>query len=87
MVPLRYTPRRFVVHPKKKLLVIVEEREAARKECFEAGGVGENGKCSAHQMENGGDHEDKEDPLCDEQHGYPKAESEKWVSCIRVVDP
>ena len=35
MVPLRYTPRRFVVHPKKKLLVIVEEREAARKECFE----------------------------------------------------
>ncbi|KAG5382060.1 hypothetical protein IGI04_033530 [Brassica rapa subsp. trilocularis] len=39
MVPLRYTPRRFVVHPKKKLLVIVEEREAARKECFEAGGV------------------------------------------------
>ncbi|KAF2543551.1 hypothetical protein F2Q68_00032949 [Brassica cretica] len=96
MVPLRYTPRKFVVHPKKKLLVIVEsdqgaftaeEREAARKESFQAGGAGENGNGSADQMENGGDDEDKEDPLCDEQYGYPKAESEKWVSCIRVVDP
>ncbi|KAE9451386.1 hypothetical protein C3L33_16710, partial [Rhododendron williamsianum] len=38
-------------------------------------------------MENGGDDEDKEDPFSDEQYGYPKAESEKWVSCIRVLDP
>ncbi|XP_006293329.2 spliceosome-associated protein 130 A [Capsella rubella] len=94
VVPLRYTPRKFVVQPKRKLLVIIEsdqgaftaeEREAARKECFEAGGMGENG--NADQMENGADDEDKEDPLSDEQYGYPKAVSEKWVSCIRVLDP
>ncbi|KAK5795226.1 Splicing factor 3B subunit 3 [Gossypium arboreum] len=95
-IPLRYTPRRFVLQPKRKLLVIIEsdqgsytaeEREAARKECFEAAGMGENGNGNMNQMENGGDDEDKEDPLSDEQYGYPKAESNKWVSCIRVLDP
>ncbi|CAN1257722.1 Spliceosome-associated protein 130 B [Linum perenne] len=93
-IPLRYTPRKFVIQPKRKLLVIVEsdqgaytaeEREAAKKECFEAAGMGENGTAN-QQMENGDD-EDKEDPLSDEQYGYPKAESDKWVSCIRVLDP
>ncbi|KAK1571910.1 hypothetical protein Q3G72_024778 [Acer saccharum] len=94
-IPLRYTPRKFVVQPKRKLLVIIEsdqgaltaeEREAAKKECFEAAGMGENGNGNVEQMENGDD-ENKDDPLSDEQYGYPKAESEKWVSCIRVLDP
>jgi splicing factor 3B subunit 3 len=84
-----------VLQPKRKLLVIIEsdqgaytaeEREAAKKECFEASGMGENGSASAEQMENGDD-DDKDDPLSDEQYGYPKAESDKWVSCIRVLDP
>ncbi|ESW14695.1 hypothetical protein PHAVU_007G009600 [Phaseolus vulgaris] len=96
VIPLRYTPRKFVLQPKRKLLVMIEsdqgaltaeEREAARKECFEAAQAGENGTGSADQMENGGDDEDKDDPLSDEHYGYPKAESEKWVSCIRVLDP
>ncbi|KAJ7975878.1 splicing factor 3B subunit 3-like [Quillaja saponaria] len=94
VIPLRYTPRKFVLQPKKKLLVIIEsdqgaftaeEREAARKECFEAAGMGENG--NLEQMENGADDDDKDDPLSDEHYGYPKAESDKWVSCIRVLDP
>ncbi|KAG7031633.1 Spliceosome-associated protein [Cucurbita argyrosperma subsp. argyrosperma] len=96
VIPLRYTPRKFVLHPRRKLLVVIEsdqgaftaeEREAARKECFEAAGAGENGHGSMEQMENGGDDDDKDDPLSDEHYGYPKAESEKWVSCIRVLDP
>lgn len=91
-VPLRYTPRKFVVHPKRKLLIMIEsdqgaftaeEREAAKKESFEAG-KGENG--NMEQMENGEDEEDN-NPLTDEQYGYPKAESGRWVSCIRVLDP
>ncbi|XP_022943184.1 spliceosome-associated protein 130 A [Cucurbita pepo subsp. pepo] len=95
VIPLRYTPRKFVLHPRRKLLVLIEsdqgaftaeEREAARKECFEAAGTGENGN-GKMEMENGGDDEDKDDPLSDEHYGYPKAESEKWVSCIRVLDP
>ncbi|KAG8377236.1 hypothetical protein BUALT_Bualt08G0007300 [Buddleja alternifolia] len=91
-VPLRYTPRKFVIQPKRKLLVIIEsdqgaftaeEREAAKKESFEAGAIGENGNT---EMENGDD-EENNDPLSDEQYGYPKAESGKWVSCIRILDP
>ncbi|CAN6704950.1 unnamed protein product [Malus baccata var. baccata] len=93
VIPLRYTPRKFIVQLKRKLLVIIEsdqgaftaeEREAAKKECFEAAGLGENGNGNVEQMENGGD---EEDPLSDEHYGYPKAESDKWVSCIRVLDP
>ncbi|KGN50507.1 spliceosome-associated protein 130 A [Cucumis sativus] len=96
VIPLRYTPRKFVLQPRRKLLVVIEsdqgaftaeEREAAKKECFEAAGAGENGNGTMDQMENGGDDEDKDDPLSDEHYGYPKAESEKWVSCIRVLDP
>lgn len=95
-IPLRYTPRKFILHQqqKQKMLVIIEsdqgaltaeEREAAKKECFETG-IEENGK--ADQMENGGDDdEDKEDPFSDEQYGYPKTESDRWVSCIRILDP
>ncbi|KAJ8615274.1 hypothetical protein MRB53_034646 [Persea americana] len=95
VIPLRYTPRKFVLHPKRKLLVIIEsdqgaftadEREAARKEFLEAAGMGENGNANDEKMENGGD-EAEEDPLSDEQYGYPKADSSKWVSCIRVLDP
>ncbi|PSR93069.1 Pre-mRNA-splicing factor like [Actinidia chinensis var. chinensis] len=68
-IPLRYTPRKFVLQPRRKMLVIIEsdqgafpaeQREVAKKECFEDTGMGENGK--AEQMENGGDDEDKEDP-------------------------
>lgn len=93
-IPLRYTPRKFVLQPKRKLAVIIEsdqgaltaeERENAKKECFADAGMGVNG--NSEKMENGGDEEDSEDPLSDEQYGYPKAESDKWVSCIRILDP
>ena len=67
--------------------LLVKEREAAKKECFEAAGMGENGNGNVDQMENGGEDEDGEDPLSDEHYGYPKAESDRWVSCIRVLDP
>ncbi|XP_057537206.1 spliceosome-associated protein 130 A [Amaranthus tricolor] len=89
-IPLRYTPRKFVLQPKRKFLVMIEsdnraltaeEREAAQKECFGIG-VDENGNI---EMENGD--EDEDNQLSDEQYGYPKAEKEKWVSCIRVLDP
>ncbi|KAJ6801697.1 splicing factor 3B subunit 3-like [Iris pallida] len=96
VIPLRYTPRKFVLQPKRKNLVIIEsdqgaftaeEREAARKECLEAAGIGENGNANnGEQMENGGDDEE-DNTLSDEQYGYPKAESDRWASCIRILDP
>ncbi|CAA6670468.1 unnamed protein product [Spirodela intermedia] len=98
VIPLRYTPRKFVLVPKKKHLVIIEsdqgaftaqEREENKKVFFEATGIGENGTANnGDQMENGGgDNDEEKDPLSDEQYGYPKAVSDKWVSCIRVLDP
>uniref|UniRef100_A0A0E0JVA8 DNA damage-binding protein 1 n=1 Tax=Oryza punctata TaxID=4537 RepID=A0A0E0JVA8_ORYPU len=99
-IPLRYTPRKFVILPKKKYLAVIEsdkgalsaeEREAAKKECLEAAGVTENGNANnGDQMENGDGQEDgaeDRNTLPDEQYGYPKAESERWVSCIRILDP
>nr|GEW00425.1 hypothetical protein [Tanacetum cinerariifolium] len=89
-IPLRYTPRKFVLHPKRELLVTIESdqgafpaelRESAKKECIEADGQRDNGKM---EIENDGD---GDDTFSDEQYGYPKAESDKWVSCIRVLDP
>ncbi|KAJ0975370.1 hypothetical protein J5N97_017335 [Dioscorea zingiberensis] len=54
-------------------------------------GWGERKFNNAEQMENGGggggDEEENEDTLSDEQYGYPKSESQKWVSCIRILDP
>lgn len=86
IVPLRYTPRKFILHPNKKNLIILEsdqgaftaeEREANKAECVEAFGE----RPDNEQEEN------KQDLLPDEQYGYPKGESKKWVSCIRVLDP
>ncbi|KAG8058068.1 hypothetical protein GUJ93_ZPchr0002g23542 [Zizania palustris] len=94
-IPLRYTPRKFVILPKKKYLAVIEsdkgalsaeEREAA-KECFEASGAVENGNSKMQNgdgLEEGGE---ESNTLSDEQYGYPKAESERWVSCIRILDP
>ncbi|KAL6126564.1 hypothetical protein ACLB2K_074611 [Fragaria x ananassa] len=122
VIPLRYTPRKFAVQVKQKLLVIIEsdqgaftaeEREAAKrktredvdedfspamkrrkgsngedlsppKEYSEAAEMGEKGNGNVEQMET----DDNEDvALSDEHYGYPKADSDKWVSCVRVVEP
>ncbi|KAI5084296.1 hypothetical protein GOP47_0000465 [Adiantum capillus-veneris] len=85
VVPLRYTPRKFILHPNKKTLIILEsdqgaftaeEREANKAECIEA-----------FEERPDNNEQKPEDLLPDEQFGYPKAESKKWVSCIRILDP
>ncbi|KAJ1400204.1 WD40/YVTN repeat-like-containing domain superfamily [Sesbania bispinosa] len=96
VIPLRYTPRKFVLQPKRKLLVMIEsdqgafaaeEREAAGKSVLRQLKQGKMELEVQTKWRNGGDDEDKDDPLSDEHYGYPKAESDKWVSCIRVLDP
>lgn len=95
VMPLRYTPRKFILHPKLKSLIILEsdmgaftteERDANKKEAIEVTGGRENGNMDTDDHENG-DGEEKDDPLPDEQYGYPKAASSKWISCLRVLDP
>ncbi|KAL2923338.1 hypothetical protein RDABS01_014829 [Bienertia sinuspersici] len=86
--PLRYTPRKFVLQPKRKLLVMIEsdqrafkaeELEAAQNECFHAL-QDDNGNLHMEEVSENSE-------LSDEQYGYPKAEVKNWVSCIRVLDP
>uniref|UniRef100_A0A7I4DMV7 Cleavage/polyadenylation specificity factor A subunit N-terminal domain-containing protein n=1 Tax=Physcomitrium patens TaxID=3218 RepID=A0A7I4DMV7_PHYPA len=85
VVPLRYTPRKFILHPKQKTLIILEsdegafsteEREANKKEAVEATGGHENGKADGEDEEMAD--EESEDPLPDEQYGYPKAEANNF---------
>eukprot|EP00850_Spirogloea_muscicola_P004391 SM000019S04935 [mRNA] locus=s19:136527:142578:+ [translate_table: standard] len=109
-IPLRYTPRRMVLHPSRKALIVIEadtssfsaaEREVLRQEAIEAHGLArgrkkmdvdhlENGNHAAAVLKQEQDEElaeEDEDPLPEEQYGYPRAESGKWASCVRVVDP
>ncbi|XP_047324313.1 spliceosome-associated protein 130 A-like [Impatiens glandulifera] len=93
--PLRYTPRKVIIHQQQheqqqqKMLVIIErekgvinaeDREYEKNECFEVASW-------IKESADGDDEEDMEDPFSDEQFGYPKVESDKWVSCIRILDP
>ncbi|KAF9586806.1 hypothetical protein IFM89_039968 [Coptis chinensis] len=96
MIPLRYTPRKLVHHPNGKQLIVIEseqgafsaeERKAARKDCLKAVGMEVNGNHNAQKVENSNDDEEICGSLSDEQYGYPKAESQNWVSCIRVIEP
>ncbi|KMZ63735.1 Pre-mRNA-splicing factor RSE1 [Zostera marina] len=93
VIPLRYTPRKFILLPKWKSLVIIEsdqgaftaqEREESKKECFEMDGTNENGNAMDIAEE---EDEERDDAFADEQYGYPKAASDKWASCIRILDP
>lgn len=99
--PLRYTPRKFVLNPQHKNVVVIEadqgaltaeELQAAIKEAVENNEEAQNGAAPMEQDKpeaNGAaeEEEEKEDPLPEEQYGYPKATSDQWASCIRVMRP
>lgn len=93
--PLRYTPRKFVLNPTHKNVVVIEadqgaltadELQAAIKEAVENGNEGGD-KMDEDKPAEGGEDEEKEDPLPEEQYGYPKATADQWASCIRVIRP
>jgi hypothetical protein len=79
VVPLRYTPRKFILHPtQQKALIILESDQGAftteernKKEAVETAGEDE-------EMADG----ENCDSLPDEQYGYPKAE----VNVCRVLE-
>eukprot|EP00958_Prasinococcus_capsulatus_P017369 scaffold1954_cov364-Prasinococcus_capsulatus_cf.AAC.4 len=85
-VPLHYTPRRLLSHPKYNTLVVVqadnaaltsEERQALRK----GPGVKKEGGEDVEMNDEG-----TEELLPEEQLGVPKAAAGKWASCIQVLD-
>ncbi|KXS19436.1 hypothetical protein M427DRAFT_450591 [Gonapodya prolifera JEL478] len=82
IVPLRYTPRKFMLHePSNKFVVIESEHRALaldvlRKEAEED-----------METEDGAENNEVEYPLPPEQFGVPKEDAGKWASAVRVIDP
>ncbi|PNG99382.1 Splicing factor 3B subunit 3, partial [Tetrabaena socialis] len=84
---LRYTPRKLLVHPETKLLLIAEADHAAvplaEREDLQA-------KLAALAEEGGpvqGVEFNDELAALEEQFGAPKGQSGQWAGCLRIVDP
>ncbi|GLC59841.1 hypothetical protein PLESTB_001541500 [Pleodorina starrii] len=85
---LRYTPRRLLIHPDTRLLLIAESDHAAiplaEREDLQA-------KLAALAEEEGGPVQGVEfnDELAalEEQFGAPKGQPGQWAGCLRLVDP
>ncbi|EFJ13812.1 hypothetical protein SELMODRAFT_181612 [Selaginella moellendorffii] len=86
-IQLRYTPRKFILHPKRKFLVLIETDQGTftteeREHMSRSAAAQDNGMMEIDNQE-----KSEEEPMPDEQYGYPKTDSRRWVSCIRVLDP
>ncbi|PSC75527.1 splicing factor 3B subunit 3-like [Micractinium conductrix] len=92
---LRYTPRKFVIHPDHKVLVVAEADHAAiplaqREDLQSAaametdGGAQQDGAAGPAVA---GPEADEAAAAREDQWGAPKGEPGQWASCVRVVDP
>lgn len=92
--PLRYTPRKFVIHPRSNSLLIIEsdhnaftdtvreeKKQQIAEEMVEA--AGDDEKELAAQMAAEFLNED----LSEQQFGAPKAGPAMWASLLRMIDP
>lgn len=99
-MPLLYTPRKFVSHPDHKLFYLVEAdhrtlgADAAQKLLEETVDWGHLiASCTSsdaypyHQAASGKIIQENVVNLPPEVFGYPKAESGRWASCLRIIDP
>ena len=75
-VPLRYSPRKLVIHPTLRSLIIIESDHRV---------LGENEKNAFKQKLAELNAEVTE--LSEQQVGVPKVDKGKWGSCVRIVDP
>ncbi|KAL4425697.1 hypothetical protein ABPG75_009713 [Micractinium tetrahymenae] len=92
---LRYTPRKFVIHPDHKVLVIAEADHAAvplaQREDLQQQQqppAAMDTDAPAQQQDGiAGPEADEEAAAREEQWGTPKGEPGQWASCVRIVDP
>ncbi|KAK9916752.1 hypothetical protein WJX75_006568 [Coccomyxa subellipsoidea] len=81
---LRYTPRKFVVHPESNMLIVAEADHAAvplaERRATEDGMETDNALTDGIEF-------DEERAAEEEQHGAPKNSAGRWASCVRVLDP
>ncbi|TPX62142.1 hypothetical protein PhCBS80983_g00623 [Powellomyces hirtus] len=81
VIPLKYTPRRFVLHPQSNHFAIIESEHNTWCPSDKARKLEEKAK----QMDDGDGLLLEELPP--DQFGLPRAESGKWASCIRIINP
>ncbi|KAI9314019.1 CPSF A subunit region-domain-containing protein [Zopfochytrium polystomum] len=79
VVNLKYTPRRFVLHPPSNNFIVVESDHNTFSPSVKARLLG------ARATEGMADEIPQELPP--EQFGLPRAEAGNWGSCVRVVNP
>ena len=81
---LRYTPRKFIVHPDAQVLVVAEADHQAVP-------LAKREDLSRRQQEQGtasrGPELDAEAGAAEEQFGGPKGSPGQWASCVRVINP
>ncbi|TPX70379.1 hypothetical protein SpCBS45565_g01800 [Spizellomyces sp. 'palustris'] len=78
IIPLKYTPRRFIYHQPSGNFVIIESEHNTWCPSDKAKRIAEK----ADQMDEGEEYEE----LPPEQFGLPRAEAGKWASCIRILN-
>ncbi|CAL5225226.1 g8014 [Coccomyxa viridis] len=81
---LRYTPRKFVVHPDHNTLIVAEADHAAVPAAERR--ATEDGMDTDGQQAEGIEF-DEERAAFEEQQGAPKNAPGRWASCLRIVDP
>lgn len=83
MTRLRYTPRKLLIHPDTKMLIIGEADHAAIP-------LAQRESLQARMQVDGtaqGPEFDAELAAQEEQYGAPRGENGQWASCLRLVDP
>eukprot|EP00494_Astrolonche_serrata_P006858 UN06883 len=83
--PLRYTPRQMLVNPITQSLIICEADHGAYP-LAEKEAIQQHIQDALNDLLNEGDKEEKK-PLDEAFIGIPKAQSGKWGSCIRIMEP
>ncbi|KAJ3068360.1 Splicing factor 3B subunit 3 [Podochytrium sp. JEL0797] len=81
IVPLKYTPRRFALHPPTNTFVVIESDHrtlcpSEKQKLIEQ---------KMNEMDESGEGEFQELPP--EQFGLPRADAGKWGSCVRLINP
>ncbi len=78
MIPLRYTPKKMVVHPQKNYLIIVDSDHRAYN-------LKEKGVVKDFVFKNLS--EQKRESIDESEITRAAGGPGKWASCFRIVDP
>lgn len=90
--PLRYTPRKFVIHPEHKVVVVAEADAgsiplADREDLHIKPDPDAMTDGHANGLDIKGPELNEEQREQETQWGPPRGDPTKWASCLRIIDP